>query len=224
MGILEELSDKYPHFDKKAIGYLPLYEMIFLPIRTKAKKVLEIGVQSGNSIRLWKNFFPETHVYGWDIDPASMFKEDRITTSIINHDDKVQVSNALKSIGEDIDVVIDDGSHRMNSQQSLLAWCLKHVRSGGIYVTEDIGTSFPTKGASYGLAPDGSNSTYKCLDTFVYTGKFYSTYVSREEKSYIEDNTKVAFMYSTIRKIPDGFPNLTLESWPTFPIFVLIKS
>jgi len=224
MGILEELSDKYPHFDKKIIGYIPLYEMIFSPVRDKTKKVLEIGVQSGNSIRLWKDFFPNANIYGWDIDPGSMFKEDRIFTSIVNHDDKVQVSTALKSIGEDIDIIIDDGSHRMNSQQSLLAWCLKHVNSGGIYVTEDIGTSFPAKGANYGLNPSGSNSTYKCFENLIHIGKFYSEYVTSEEKSYIEDNTKVAFMYSTIRKIPDGFPNLTLESWPTFPIFVLIKS
>jgi demethylmacrocin O-methyltransferase len=223
MKTLKEFADEYSQLDKSCIGYISLYEFLFNPIRTKVKKVLEIGIQSGKSLRLWRDFFPNAKIYGWDIDSASLIQEDRIFSDIVNHDDKQQVLMALEKMGKNIDIIIDDGSHFMNSQQRLVPWCLPYVASGGLYITEDIGTSFPAKGGNYGLRKDGGNSTYKILNNFLYSGKYESEYASEEEKKYVNDNVKSTLMYSTIRKYPDYFSSLRIEDWPTFPIFVFIK-
>jgi len=159
MKSFSELANEYAKLDKRSVGYLPLYEMLFTPIRMEAKKILEIGVQSGKSITLLRDFFENAQIHGWDIDPSCRRNDNRISIDILNHDNKCDVISNLEKIGNDIDIIIDDGSHRMNSQQCLLAWCLKYVKSGGIYVTEDIGTSFHVMGKNYGLNHNGSNST-----------------------------------------------------------------
>jgi len=64
----------------------------------------------------------------------------------------------------------------------------------------------------------------KCLNEFIHSGKFNSEYVTKEEKTYIENNTKHVFIFSTLRNHPDDYHNLSTEAWPTFPIFALIKS
>jgi len=49
----------------------------------------------------------------------------------------------------------------------------------------------------------------KCLNEFIHSGKFNSEYVTKEEKTYIENNTKHVFIFSTLRNHPDDYHNLS---------------
>ena len=69
MNPLEELGDKHRP-TKRTAGYLPYYWRHFRDLREDVRNVLEIGVQSGRSLRMWEEFFPNATIYGLDIDPA----------------------------------------------------------------------------------------------------------------------------------------------------------
>lgn len=65
---------------------------------------------------------------------------------------------------QQFDIIIDDGGHTMNQQKTSFMVLLPLVRSGGIYVIEDLETSYsPSYGGNY-LDP---SSTISFIKTFV---------------------------------------------------------
>lgn len=64
------------------------YQEHFAPLRKKKLKILEIGVRGyddpesdGNSLRMWKHYFPKSMIYGIDIIDKKALEEDRIKIS-----------------------------------------------------------------------------------------------------------------------------------------------
>ena len=59
---LEELGEK--HLDsKRLLDYLLRYWVFFKDIRFHIRKVVEIGVASGASLRMWAEFFPNVKIF-----------------------------------------------------------------------------------------------------------------------------------------------------------------
>jgi hypothetical protein len=102
----------FKHFPSKIQhNYLPLMDNHFSLLRESAKNVLEIGVQTERSVKMWKEYFPNAIIYGIDIDSKCKdFEEDRIKIIIGDQSD----INILNKLPDDIDVIIDDGSHIEN--------------------------------------------------------------------------------------------------------------
>ena len=122
---------------KQGHNYAPLYERHFSRVRLDARRVLEIGVQAGTSLRLWKDFFPNAKIYGFDIDPRSREHiEDRIEIVVGDQTDPAD----LNALPDGFDVIIDDGLHTAASQLATFR-SLYRTKLGkrGIYVVEDIG-------------------------------------------------------------------------------------
>ena len=203
MKTLDELADSYVRTDKKKHGYMPFYDMLFAPIRLSVKKVLEIGINKGDSLRLWRDFFPSAIVYGWDCSAECCFQEPRIISRIVNHDNKPQVLAELEAIGKAIDVIIDDGSHWQESQQRLLAWCLPYVAAGGLYVTEDLHAS--TVPGMFGLKNDKSNSTYCMFTGLQLNGAVESACLTDEEKAYIQRVAGRLVLSSSLARVENPF-------------------
>ena len=58
-------------------------ERYFERYRLKKIKVLEVGVEAGTSLRMWKEYFPNAEIHGFDIDEACKIHEkDRIRVHI----------------------------------------------------------------------------------------------------------------------------------------------
>lgn len=107
---LHELAQKYGS-DKADHGYMPFYEA-HLP--KNPKKLLEIGVKAGASIRIWKEWLPETEIHGLDL-----FQEFPIPDipGIIWHKGNQCSWQLLEQLRkEDFDIIIDDGSHGSRDQ------------------------------------------------------------------------------------------------------------
>ena len=66
MKTLKELTIKYD-VDALELGYTEYYEKLFKNIRESTLKVLEIGVETGRSHRLWLEYFSNATIYGFDI-------------------------------------------------------------------------------------------------------------------------------------------------------------
>jgi len=131
--------------------YFEIYDRHFARFRGRPINVVEIGVYKGGSLQMWKQYFgPQARIFGIDIDPAcSAFAEEQIEIIIGSQEDRT----FLRSLGERIpriDVLIDDGGHTMNQQIATFEELFPHVAADGVYLCEDLHTSYwPTYGGGY---------------------------------------------------------------------------
>jgi len=188
---LEDLCQLYPS-DKCPYhhNYIEVYAQIFEPMCATATRVLEIGVLRGDSMRLWEGYFPNAHIFGLDIKDTSSNDTDRITTFIADQSSRSDLTAFLEQYSGDFDVIIDDGGHRMHMQQISFGFLFPYVRPGGLYVIEDIHTSFPNLYPGYDVDADQKNTTFEMITTFVRAGSFSSQYLSAEENEYLSKNVE----------------------------------
>lgn len=120
-------------------NYLPRYAHVFDAIRHDVKVFVEIGVQTDASIKTWKEYFPRARIIGIDIDPdGSKYAEDRIEILIGDQRDPKFLLDAIKHIGEPIDIVVDDGLHTADAIMASFKYLYPALSSYGIYAIEDI--------------------------------------------------------------------------------------
>ncbi len=125
--------------------YFDIYDRHFSKFvnSTKPVVVVEIGVLHGGSLQMWKKYFgPNVVIYGIDIyEECKEFEEDQINIRIGSQADSVFLDSLLAEIPV-IDILIDDGSHRMNHQISSFNYLFDKISEGGVYLVEDTHTSF----------------------------------------------------------------------------------
>lgn len=124
--------------------YTEFYEPEFSSIG-EVRDILEVGLLKGNSIRWLLSRFPESRVVGGDIlDRQPEWPDsERVEYFKVDQDSKQSIQGLFDSLNRKFDIVIDDGSHLSQHQMNCLVAGLAHVRSGGLYVVEDIHTSHP---------------------------------------------------------------------------------
>ena len=123
-------------------SYLDVYERYLEPIRLQPLTVLELGVKSGGSLRMWKEYFPHGAIHGVDLNPRCQeATEDRITVHLLSQDDEVGLAALAEAVGG-FDLVLDDASHinALTAASFRILW--PHVRAGGFYIIEDLGMSW----------------------------------------------------------------------------------
>lgn len=168
---LKPMNDLEKYFRKndkrlisKWIHYFDVYDRHFSKFRDKEIVVLEIGVFQGGSLQMWKEYFgPKAKIYGIDINPnCKKFEEENIEIFIGSQSDRNFLQDVLKKIPA-IDILIDDGGHSMQQQIVSFEELFAHIKSDGVYLCEDIHTSYWLK---YG-------GGYKRKGTFIeYTKNF----------------------------------------------------
>ena len=119
-------------------SYLEIYEQHFAPIRSTCKNLLEIGVQQGGSIKLWKDYFENATIYGFDVD-LSTVKVDLSSPRIRLTRCDAYLKSSIEALeGTTFSVIIDDGPHTLESMLFVATEYSKHLDVGGILVIEDI--------------------------------------------------------------------------------------
>lgn len=154
MSLLNELGVKY-RTDKASHGkrgeqgnghnYLATYERHLPADRQSVRRVLEIGVKRGASLRMWQDYFPNAQIYGLDIaEKALAVTGPRIAVHLVDQSD-VQALEAFAEKFGPFDLVVEDGSHIWSHQIASLQVLLKHMATGGRYIVEDLHTSFSSE-------------------------------------------------------------------------------
>lgn len=139
--------EKYFYNNKKKsihkwIHYFEIYDHYLNCFRDKEIKFLEIGISEGGSLQMWKEYFGEKClIYGIDSDPKRFYKEDRITIEIGSQEDREFLKKIACKHGP-FDIIIDDGGHKMNQQITSIEELYPSLKLGGIYLVEDIHTSY----------------------------------------------------------------------------------
>jgi len=140
---LNEIYNKYslPYIgqgDKGTIHtYIDVYDRVLAKYRNDST-VLEIGLFDGLSLKMFAEYFLNSNVYGVDIhltDELRKTKEEGYNVII----DDATAPQFLDKIGNlKFDVVIDDGSHRLEDQIKSFLLLKPRMNEGGIYIIEDI--------------------------------------------------------------------------------------
>lgn len=141
---LNQIGVKH-HTDKSSLlhGYLDHYADI-LPGQEFVETVVEIGLQRGGkwrqgsmpSIRMWLEYYKSATVYGFDKQPLESFDE---RFHFYKGDqgrvyDHIRFGDMIKG---DIDVLLDDGSHRPTHQLLTFIYFWPRISKGGVYIIED---------------------------------------------------------------------------------------
>lgn len=123
-------------------NYCVKYEK-YLPFeRYEELNILEIGVLNGKSLKTWKEYYPLSKILGIDINPeCKQYEESRISVEIGSQADNVFLNEIMRTYGP-FDMILDDGSHMNEHVIYSFEHLFESVRSGGVYIIEDIGTSY----------------------------------------------------------------------------------
>ena len=189
-GVLTALADKYKT-DKGSGGhhYTEVYEYFFYPIKNNVKKVLEIGVSEGASLKMWRDYFPKAIIYGIDIKDKSRINSKTIKTFIADQADRKKLQNFIDASGAGFDIILDDGGHTIEQQQVSIGYLFRHLKRGGFYIIEDVHTSLNARYRSgIGATANGENTTLAMIDNFIRTGNIRSPYMTRKEENYLTAN------------------------------------
>lgn len=104
-------------------------------------RILEIGTNKGSSLRTWAEYFPNASVTGLDItrryELPGMLDSDRIDTYLVDTGDSVKLGGFFAA-EDTFDIIIDDGSHDQKDMQVAWGILFHYLKSGGLYVIEDI--------------------------------------------------------------------------------------
>ena len=71
---LIEIGKKYPS-SKNISGFIQLYEKHFAHLKESKINILEIGVDNGDSLRIWREYFSQANICGIDIDKKDFIIE-----------------------------------------------------------------------------------------------------------------------------------------------------
>src|SRR3982074_1048174 len=130
-GELERWFDEHTDGDGvwKWRHYFDIYERHFNRFVGREVHVLEIGIYSGGSLLMWKEYFGENaKIYGGDIhEPGRAFEDERTKVFIGDQADRSFWAD-VKKTAPFIDIVIDDGGHLPEQQLVTLEELLPHVR------------------------------------------------------------------------------------------------
>lgn len=117
--------------------YIEIYEKLLNPYRHNSS-ILEIGLYHGQSLRMWNEYFIDSKIYGVDIidrNFGEMINDEKFNIFIADATQK-QFLNLIEDLT--FDIIIDDGSHLIRDQISSFLLLKNKIKSGGLYIIEDI--------------------------------------------------------------------------------------
>lgn len=138
-------TDKVAHH-----GYHRFYPWFLSAFRHRRIRLLEIGLDKLGSVELWLRYFSgglELH----GIDKDEKRHEDRaVTFHEVDQSSASELARFARSVGKTFDVILDDGSHVPDHQILTLGILWPLLEPGGLYILEDVETSYWGRSEMYG--------------------------------------------------------------------------
>jgi hypothetical protein len=148
-------SDKGSMDDKTWHNYTIFYYNIFKDLQDKNLRVFELGLGTNNvnlpsnmgsngrpgaSLYGWSEFFPNSQIFGCDIDKNILFNTDRIKTFYCDQT-KPKIIKSMwdeYELQENFDIIIDDGLHDFDANVCFFENSIHKLNPNGYYIIEDI--------------------------------------------------------------------------------------
>lgn len=151
--------------DKLEHGYIPAYESLLGGLQNKRFNLLEIGIGGfegftvgGESLRMWKAYFPHARIHGLDIEDRSAVAENRIAVWQGSQIDP-EILARIHAAAGGFDVMIDDGSHRSEHIIATFQILFPRLNRGGLYFVEDTQTSYWPEFGGKAVEHDATDQT-----------------------------------------------------------------
>jgi hypothetical protein len=145
-------------------SYLPIYDGLLASIELPPR-ILEIGVQNGGSLEVWRRVFPASElILGIDIIPecVNLSFESEVSVEILDASLQ-ETANHLQQKYGSFDLIIDDGSHKSEDVIRSFINLFPLLSHGGKYVVEDMHADYWSE-FNGGLGnPLGAQSFFKKL-------------------------------------------------------------
>jgi glycosyltransferase involved in cell wall biosynthesis len=140
-------SDKCPYSKETTSGhrhpYTPVYDTLFSSLRTQSINIAEIGIEKNDSINIWRKYFPNADIYGFEYN--EQYLQEAINQNLSNvYYEKIDVKDAnnirktFQTINKKYDILIDDSTHLFEDQIRVIQNSIEYLNDGGILVVEDI--------------------------------------------------------------------------------------
>lgn len=123
-------------------GYAEAYERLLRDL--SVRRMVEIGVAEGASLRMWETIYPEAIIIGVDKNPACAQYRGRAVVAI--GDIAVESASAPRpEPGQPLlDLVVDDGSHETRDVRAALDAFVPWLDPFGVHIIEDV--ALPDRG------------------------------------------------------------------------------
>jgi hypothetical protein len=146
------------HMGRNWHNYTIVYNALFQNVRMQPLRIFEVGLGTNNvnvpsnmgihgkpgaSLMAWREYFPNSLVFGADIDKNILFEQDRIKTFFCDQLDPNKIESMWnhEDLREKFDIIIEDGLHTFEANKCFFENSFHKVNSGGIYVIEDVSVS-----------------------------------------------------------------------------------
>ena len=136
-------------------NYTTVYYSLFGNIRNNELNVFELGLGTNNlnipsnmgvdarpgaSLYGWTDFFPNSKIYGADIDKDILFSNDKIKTFYCDQTDPTIIQNMwnLPELNCLFDIILEDGLHTFSANVCFFENSIHKLSSTGYFIIEDV--------------------------------------------------------------------------------------
>jgi hypothetical protein len=141
---MDSLTDIFNRYDSdknsKFHNYCRQYENLVRDYRTKDVSFLELGVFTGNSLKIWRDVFPHAKcIVGVDINPDCK-KYENIENCIFVEIGDATNSNFIEYLTKkygNFDIILDDASHKNTDVIMSFEYLFPLMKDNGLYIVED---------------------------------------------------------------------------------------
>lgn len=186
--ILTELGKKYGTDKATHHEFTPFYNSHLEKHREEFKYVMEIGILTNASLRMWEDYFPTATIVGVDNEIRQQYEADRIKIFLADQSQPHQLQRVVDETTTEYDMILDDGSHLVPHQYISFATLFPYVKSGGYYIIEDLHCNYFPKWPVW----KDNNVMVTTLEAVegLRDGWFRYQYISDAQAQYIQDNTE----------------------------------
>jgi len=150
-----------------------------------APNILEIGYGNGAGVKFWRSVFPRAQLLCFDID--QQLEGEGFCVLKVDQSDAGALERITHDLGITFDLIIDDGSHNPHHQILSFNHLFPHLNDGGLYVFEDIETSYWRQGLLYGYQCNfGLGDPWSLIEIFkVVADLVNARFISEEDRQYL---------------------------------------
>jgi len=183
------LGVKYPS-DKSPLNlenihrhaYTPIYGLLFAPLKNRPIDIAEIGIRYGDGLKIFREFFPEARLFGFDhnrafIDLVTRLGLERTKIAFIDVAEEDCITRAFEETGTRFDIIIEDTTHTAHHQVSVIRRCVPFLKPGGMLIIEDIYDDYRAPESLFEEVIREMHDQF-CLATFIYP---------KNKRVYVED-------------------------------------
>jgi predicted O-methyltransferase YrrM len=128
--------------------YTLFYDDLFKNKRNENLKIAELGILNGSSLLMWKEYFANAEIYGFEYDNSLInnfkkkYNNNRVTLSNIDVTNKDSIVKAFSYLNILYDIIIDDTTHQFEDQINVIENTYQYLKPGGILIIEDVFKSY----------------------------------------------------------------------------------